>query len=71
MSEGDELMKRYGKRPAFEWFMRVEDKRYWRMTQDLIHETTKKMTALIVLSAAITLAIANASYFLVWSEKED
>lgn len=30
------------KRYAFEWFMRAEDERYWKMTQSLIRKKTRK-----------------------------
>lgn len=62
MSEIDELRKRYGKRRAFEWFMRAEDKRYWKMTQRLVKESEKKMTALVILSAATILAGSMLRY---------
>lgn len=62
MSEIDELRKRYGKRRAFEWFMRAEDKRYWKMTQRLVRESEKKMTALVALSAVIILAVILIRY---------
>lgn len=56
MSDMNELRNRYGKRRAFEWFMRAEDERYWKMAQRLVKESEKKMTALVALSTAITLA---------------
>lgn len=62
MSEIDELRNRYGKRRAFEWFMRAEDKRYWKMTQRLVRESEKKMTALVALSAVIILAVILIRY---------
>lgn len=38
--ESRERNKRY----AFEWFMREEDRRYWRQTKDLVLFLTKKAT---------------------------
>ena len=56
MTEINELRSRYGKRRAFEWFMRAEDERYWKMTQRLVKESEKKMTALVMLSTVIIVA---------------
>lgn len=37
-------------RYAFEWFVREQDKSYWKMTQKLVNERNKKTTALTIIS---------------------
>lgn len=50
-------------RYAYEWFMRSEDKRYWKMTKDLIKEekksTIKIIAALTAISTAITATVIS------------
>lgn len=60
----EELRNRCGKRRAFEWFMRAEDERYWKMTQRLVKESEKKMTALVILSTATILAGSMLRYLM-------
>lgn len=60
MSEVDDLRKRYGKRYAFEWFMRAEDKRYWKMTQSMIEKESRKATAIIAINAVAIAILAIA-----------
>jgi hypothetical protein len=37
------------KRYAFEWFMRTEDERYWKMTRELVQKKTRKAVCISVL----------------------
>ncbi|MDU7027498.1 hypothetical protein [uncultured Robinsoniella sp.] len=37
-------------RYAFEWFVREQDKSYWKMTQRLVKQRSKKTTALTIIS---------------------
>ena len=50
-------------RYAFEWFMRSEDKRYWKLTKDLVKEekenTIKTVAMLIAINMATTVVIAS------------
>lgn len=50
------------KRYAFEWFMREEDKRYWKMTKELINETEREMTMRLWISTAIFLLLTLITY---------
>ena len=74
MQNGNEMIKRYGDRKALEWFVRwsdewhfeqarKEDKRYWKKAQDLISSTEKKMTVLIGIGTAISIAMSLAIHF--------
>lgn len=45
MDNVDELRRRCGDRRAFEWFMRAEDQRYWKLTQRLVKEEKDQMMA--------------------------
>lgn len=53
----EELRKKYGKRYVFEWFMRAEDQRYWRMAKNMIKEESRKTTAIIGINAVVTVII--------------
>lgn len=57
----EQLIKRYGDRKPFEWFMRAEDQRYWDLTKKRIKKTEKKMTALVAASTVISIAVAVTS----------
>lgn len=59
----EELRKKYGKRYAFEWFMRAEDQRYWRMTKNMIKEESRKTTAIIGINAVVTVAAIIIAFF--------
>lgn len=56
----DELIKRYGKRYAFEWFVRAQDDLYFRISKGYINKKCKKITALAVTNAVITLLLLLA-----------
>ncbi len=53
----EDLRKRYGDREAFEWFVRAEDKRHWKLMKDHVKQKEKKMTALVAASAVASMAM--------------
>ena len=56
----DKTWKRY----AFEGFMREEDKRYWKKTQELIRKTSKNIAMIIGVIIAIQVIIFSSLVFL-------
>ncbi len=55
----DKTWKRY----AFEGFMREEDKRYWKKTQELIRKTSKNIAMIIGVITAIQVIIFSSLVF--------
>jgi len=55
----DKTWKRY----AFEGFMREEDKRYWKKTQELIRKTSKNIAMIIGVITAIQVIIFSFLVF--------
>lgn len=55
----DKTWKRY----AFEGFMREEDKRYWKKTQELIREKLKKIAVIILTITAMQVIIFSFLVF--------
>ncbi len=45
------------KRYAFEWFMREEDERYWKMTQALVRKKTRKAICTMVFFTTVFLGM--------------
>lgn len=45
------------KRYAFEWFMREEDERYWKMTQVLVRKKTRKAICTMVFFTTVFLGM--------------
>jgi len=43
----EDLIKRYGDRRAYEWFVRAQDIWYWERTQNLVKSENKKATKLV------------------------
>lgn len=60
-SEVEELRKRYGDRKAFEWFMRAEDKRHFRMAEREIENSKKQMTEIVERKIKKTTALIAVS----------
>ena len=54
----DKTWKRY----AFEGFMREEDKRYWKQTQELVGEKTKRIT--VIIAAITAIQVITFSYLI-------
>lgn len=46
-------------RYAYEWFMRSEDKRYWKMTKELIEKEKKSIIKIVAVLTAISTAVAT------------
>lgn len=55
----DKAWKRY----AFEGFMREEDKRYWKKTQELIRKASKNIAMIIGVITAIQVIIFSSLVF--------
>ena len=55
-------------RYAFEWFMRSEDQRYWKMTKNLIKHEKKKITAFTAINTVISMLIV-ISLLLQWKKQ--
>lgn len=56
------IRNRYN-RPANEWFMREEDKRYWKMTQELVKRKIKKTAILTAISITVTTIFLSVLIF--------
>ena len=54
-------------RYAFEWFMRSEDQRYWKMTKNLIKHEKKKITVFTEINTVISMLIV-ISLLLQWKK---
>lgn len=53
----EELIKRYGTKYAYEWFMRSQDKLHLYLAQTYADGKCKKITALAATNAVITLLL--------------
>ncbi|WP_195416365.1 hypothetical protein [Enterocloster citroniae] len=58
-----QISKERDKRYAYEWFMRAEDKRYWRMAEDLINKKIKKVAVFTAINTAISTGITFILFF--------
>lgn len=58
----DELIKRYGKKYAYEWFMRSQDKVHLYLAQTYTDGKCRKITALAATNAVITVLLC----FIIW-----
>lgn len=56
----ESLIKKYGKRYAFEWFVRYHDENNLRLSKDYTDKKVKKITALAVTNAVITVLLLMA-----------
>lgn len=53
----EELVNRYGKKYAYEWFMRSQDKLHLYLAQEYTDKKYKKIAALAVTNAVITFVL--------------
>lgn len=52
-------------RYAYEWFMREEDKRYWRQTEKLVEKEKKKVIKIMATLTIVSMAIMETTVFVV------
>ena len=52
-------------RYAYEWFMREEDKRYWRQTEKLVEKEKKKAIKIMTTLTIVSMAIMETTVFVV------
>ena len=61
--ERGEIRNPKNKRYAYEWFMRAEDARYWKMTKEFVKKEKEKLlkitAVLTAISTAVTVAIIS------------
>ena len=50
-------------RYAYEWFMREEDKRYWRQTEKLVEKEKKKVIKIMAILTIVSMAIMETTVF--------
>ena len=50
-------------RYAYEWFMREEDKRYWRQTEKLVEKEKKKVIKRRATLTIVSMAIIETTVF--------
>ena len=53
----DELIEKYGKRYAYEWFVRLQDNNNLKMSKEYTDSKNKRITALAVTNAVITVLL--------------
>lgn len=58
-------MQNKGTRYAYEWFMREEDKRYWRQTEKLVEKEKKKAIKIMTTLTIVSMAIMETTVFVV------
>ena len=66
MSEGDKLMKRYGDRVAYEWYVKWRlldlERRMTRKNEELRKETQRKTAELVAASTAVSVTISLVTF---------
>lgn len=58
-------MQKKDTRYAYEWFMREEDKRYWRQTEKLVEKEKKKVIKIMATLTIVSMAIMETTVFVV------
>lgn len=58
-------MQKKDTRYAYEWFMREEDKRYWRQTEKLVEKEKKKIIKIMTTLTIVSMAIIETTVFVV------
>lgn len=58
-------MQKKDTRYAYEWFMREEDKRYWRQTEKLIEKEKKKVIKIMATLTIVSMVIMGTTVFVV------
>lgn len=57
MMDAETLIQKYGKRYAYEWFMRAEDQRHHKLAKDYTDQKCKKITAIAATNAVMTILL--------------
>lgn len=58
--EAEKLMKKYGKRYAYEWFVRAEDDFHFRLAKNYTDSKCRKITAIAGTNAVINIVLLIA-----------